>query len=151
MAAREFEDHLSMSARTICGVRMLPTDSPNLGIFERSEVVAQVCRYPEDIIVSEECDRSANLFEPLYHLKALVGFVGSEDLDMRETELVADCSNMVDTPFWGDYDYGGRVTSIDGKKATAEVIAVGKSWNDHSNVPIGIAWCTWKWDWLEGP
>lgn len=131
--------------------RMTLTDSPNLGIFEWSEIVAQVCRYPEDIIVSEEGDGSANLFEPLNHLKTLVGFVGSEDADMRETELVADCSNMFDTAFGSDNDNSGRVASIDGKKATAEIIAVGKSWYDHSDVLVGVGGCSWKWDWLEGP
>lgn len=115
---------------------MLPTDSPNLGIFEWRQVVTQVCRYPEDIIVSEESYRSTDLFEPLDHLKALVGFVGSEDFDVRETELVADCSNMFDTPFGSDYDNGGRVASIDGKKATAEVTAIGKSWDNHSHVLV---------------
>ena len=33
----------------------------------------------------------------------------------------------------------------------AEVFAVGKSWNDHSDVLVGVGGCSWKWNWLEGP
>jgi len=132
-------------------MRKLPTDSANLDIFKWSQIVAQECRCPEDIIVGEEGNRSANFFKPLDHLKALVGFVGPEDLDMRETKLIADLSNMADTPLRSDYDHGSRMTCIDGNEATAEVIAVGQSWDDHSNILVGVAGCAWKRDWLEGP
>ena len=127
------------------------THSSNLGIFEWNEIVGQECGCPENIIIGKEGDRGANLLEPLDHLKALVGLVGTMDLDLRKTEFIADLSNVVDASFGSDDDYGSRIASSDGEDATMEVIAVCQCWNDHSDILVGIARSAGKRYRLERP
>lgn len=132
---KEFPDiGLWISART-----GITSSSSNLRILKWSENIGQESRKPKDIIIGEGCDGSGGWLQSLNHLQALVGFLGTKDLNMIKFEFFADFLDLFYILLGRHYNDGCRRRCIDGPKATREVWICSKSRDDYGDVFGGVS------------
>lgn len=73
----------------------------NRNVLERGEKMGEEGLWPEDIIVGEDNNRSLDVLNTLDHLQTLVRFGGGEDVEMMETQVLADGLNGI---WFGSHD-----------------------------------------------
>lgn len=84
-------------------------------IFKRSQEVSQQRRRPDYIVISKDGDGGADCLKPLDHLKTLISLLGPYGLNMMETKLMTQLSNIFDPLSRSDDDDGGRTAGKDGQ------------------------------------
>ncbi len=108
-------------------------------VFERCQEIGQECRRPEDIVIGEDRNGGLNRTEALDHLKTLVCFRGSKNLDVEEIETLAELSKAIHVLLRRDNNDGVGIASCNGQQGTAEIIVIPKGWNDHGDILGGEA------------
>lgn len=132
-------------------VPCIAADCSRRRIFERGEHIGQECCRPKDIVVSEKRNGCLDCLKALDHLKTLVCFRRSQNLDVEEAETLAELLEPVHVLLGGDNNDGVGIASCNRQDASAELIVVPKSWNDHGNVFGGKARGEERADWFVGP